>query len=406
MILRYGGLFFGLFAAVASGCGGTDGERATTQLREPVVYDAGSKPVLCSVGDDYEFSTIQDFETNSVAGGWYFNNDQCDRCQKIIDRIKELKAITVVTQLEYSAYPVYPDKYGCSDWRQLKSEEESTEEYASRIAPIIDAYTKEQEIRERQLIEGDPDNNVPPNCRAVCLASQFPDTYIKPLAASRIEFTLDGKKYEDQPRCGSRFAMHVKGGPFQTWGGAFAVQLGQPGLDASDWEGISFWARVGPTSRHPLRIEISDPHTDDKQMVYRFEGDEQVRFVTQADLIQRDPTTNAITENHFDAPDDASTWCKQKQFICNADSVREDRNGCDKFGANRSMSGDWQFFTVDFSTLRQSGWGAAATEPILDPNGNAVPIDKSQLRSINFMWTTGLWDVWIDDIALYRRKQP
>ncbi len=403
---RRGALFFCLFAAVASGCGGTDNGRTVTQVDEPVAYDVGSRPVLCSVVDGYEFKTIQDFELGSVTGGWYFNNDQCDKCQKVIDRIKEINGIVNPVQLEMSTEPVYPDKYGCSDWRLKKRNTEADDEYQARIAPIQLAYQAELDVLQQQLIEGDPDNNVPANCRDACKASQFPDAYIKPLAASRMEFTLDGKKFKEQPRCGSHFAMHVESLlPFQTWGGVFAVQLGNPGLDATGWDGISFWARVGPSSRHPLRIEISDQRNDDKQMMYTFPGETALTPVTRESLIERNDQ-GEIEYDYFDTPGDEQSWCNKRLFSCNPDSVREDRNGCDKYGANRSMSGDWQFFTIDFSVMRQSGWGMAVTEPPMDPKGLPAELDKSQLRSLNFLWTTGTWDVWIDDIALYRRKQP
>jgi len=52
--------------------------------------------------------------------------------------------------------------------------------------------------------------------------------------------------------------------------------------------------------------------------------------------------------------------------------------------------------------LRQSGWGQKS----IDENGALAGLDSGDIRSINFLWTTGEWDVWIDDIALYRRKKP
>jgi len=239
----------------------------------------------------------------------------------------------------------------------------------------------------------------------------MPNAYVKPLPAERLAFEQPNGKVEDQPRCGSRYAMHVKGGPFATWGGSFAVQLGQPGLDASEWEGLSFWARVGPQSRNPLRIEISDPHNDDKQLVYWKLDDDGERkthpeFVTMAELTREEfdppPPKEDATDEEQAIYDRA--WCNPKNhnLICNPDSLREDRNGCDKFGANGWMTGTWQFFTFNFKSFRQSGWGT----PALDFDRNPATMDTSKLRSLNFMWTTGTWDVWIDDVALYRRKQP
>jgi hypothetical protein len=431
VIDRYRAVLFGLLAAATSGCGGTDGVRTSRSGDTPGLEDTGSNPVLCGVTDDYEFKMLQDFELGSVTGGWYYNNDQCDKCQKVIDRIKELGAQAHGANLEYSAVRIYPDKYGCTDWRLVdlpdetaaeylkrvkaldlsvvdpRTDTETDDEYAQRIKETVHAWYDSQLSRlERILIDGDPDNNVPPNCRAVCEASQSPNAYVKPLPASRIEF-IDPEtgKVAAQPRCGSQFAMHVKGGPFQTWGGTFAVQFGQPGLDGGDWDGISFWARVGPSSRHPLRLEISDARNDDKQMLYTFPGHSSPSHVTQADFdAENDKRVEAGLDplGFFDGPTYGSSWCKNRQFACNPDSTREDHNGCDKFGANRTMTGDWQFYTVDFFDVRQSGWGM----PVKDDQGNAAPLDRTDMRTLVFMWTTGTWDVWIDDVAFYRRKQP
>lgn len=409
MIRRRVASYLGLLVAVASACGGTDHGRPSAEVKEAVDVDTGSKPVLCSVAAGYEFQTIEDFEKGAVTGGWYFNNDLCDKCQKVIDRIKELNniigaATSTPIRSEYSKEYIFPDKYGCSDWNLRLIDGESAEDRLARIEPFLDPYRRELDMRTLQLTEGDPDNNVPKNCQAACNASQTPNAYLKPLDASVIEFRTDGKRLEKQPRCDSRYAMHVQGGPFETWGGSFAVQLGQPGLDASGWDGISFWVRVGPSSRHPLRIEISDWQNDDKQMMYVDRDTGVLGAVTREGLIERDAEGKVIAD-YFDVPDDDKAWCKTKLFVCNPDSVREDKNGCDRYGANRSMSGDWQFFAIHFSEFRQSGWGMPVTDPPMDPTGVPAEIDTSQLRSLNFLWTTGLWDVWVDDIALFRRKQ-
>jgi hypothetical protein len=108
-------------------------------------------------------------------------------------------------------------------------------------------------------------------------------------------------------RCGSKYALHMAGGPFLTWGGGY-VSLsvtvrgatnvsrfcpgdlsedevgigtqptsngescnffitpvaGQPsrlGMDVSDYEGISFWARRSPGAQSTLRIAVNDENT-------------------------------------------------------------------------------------------------------------------------------------------------
>jgi len=110
-------------------------------------------------------------------------------------------------------------------------------------------------------------------------------------------------------RCASRYALHMEGGPFKTWGGGYATQFlsvrgqkwvdqycppdlpagpattgigiapvasgescsfwatpvsGQPsrtGIDVSQFEGLSLWARRGPGGASTLRIALLDGNT-------------------------------------------------------------------------------------------------------------------------------------------------
>lgn len=53
---------------------------------------------------------------------------------------------------------------------------------------------------------------------------------------------------------------------------------------------------------------------------------------------------------------------------------------------------DWQLFALPFSELRQAGWGRSSPA-----------LDVAALRSLTLLFPEGVWDIWIDDIAYYRR---
>jgi len=97
------------------------------------------------------------------------------------------------------------------------------------------------------------------------------------------------------PRCSDRpnpnnRAIHVQGGPFFAWGGGIGIAMkdhpsrgsfpAAPGpdavsgaaIDASQWEGISFWARRGPDSQVGFRVLAGDKYTDD-DIAYRLYRD-------------------------------------------------------------------------------------------------------------------------------------
>jgi hypothetical protein len=80
----------------------------------------------------------------------------------------------------------------------------------------------------------------------------------------------------------SNGVVHIQGGPFLGWGGgvgtamkdypgrpSMPVKAGTPAtiasaaVDASAWEGISFWARRGPDSQVGFRVLAGDKNTDD-----------------------------------------------------------------------------------------------------------------------------------------------
>jgi hypothetical protein len=169
----------------------------------------------------------------------------------------------------------------------------------------------------------------------MCRASQNVTLYDKPLPA---EIIAAGG------RCRSTRAMHLSTIPLEEWGANLGTAL--PGLDASDWTGVSFWARRSQSSRGSIRVELADARTD--------------------------PATGTC---RADVPRDALA------------------EGCDRFGAWASIGSDWRFFTLPFTDFRQGGWGVYA--------GRLEPGD---LRALTFLFPAGRWDVWIDDVAFYRHS--
>jgi hypothetical protein len=78
---------------------------------------------------------------------------------------------------------------------------------------------------------------------------------------------------------------------------------------------------------------------------------------------------------------------------CVADTNRDDTsNGCDAFGSYVDLNSDWHFFTLPFDEMRQAGWGR-----------RAAYFDIQHLTGLTFFYTQGSWDIWLDDIALYKR---
>jgi hypothetical protein len=116
--------------------------------------------------------------------------------------------------------------------------------------------------------------------------------------------------------------------------------------DFSDWDGIVLWARVAPGSAAYLRVRVADATVDDK-------------------------------------------GC-----ICNPYTNQNDSSdGCDKWGSSLSLDTTFRAYLVPFDQMQQGGWGLKSDF-----------LDTSDLFSLGIEWGRGAWDLWIDDIAFYRRR--
>lgn len=116
--------------------------------------------------------------------------------------------------------------------------------------------------------------------------------------------------------------------------------------DLSHWEGIVFWGRVGPGSESSVRVRASDGFTDDK----------------------------GCNCNPYTSQNDAS-------------------DGCDKFGAFVPLDADFRARFVRFEDMQQGGWGLPRPH-----------LDTTNIFEIAFEYGAGTWDLWIDDVGLYRSR--
>jgi len=194
------------------------------------------------------------------------------------------------------------------------------------------------------------------SCAADCLASQVPSFFDKPLPAERIP----------RGRCGSTYAFHVSSGPFTRWGGQFGHSFspicvtGDCPSDAyaipgGPYDGVAFWARVAPPSGATMRVYLGESHTD-----YRY------------------PESG-----------DAGPPCLNYAFV-GAQNLGKD---CDQFGTFIQVNQDWQLFMLPFDEMRQEGYGKKA--PFFD---------LQHLSNLTFFYGQGSWEIWVDDIAFYKRS--
>ena len=248
-------------------------------------------------------------------------------------------------------------------------------------------------------------------------------------------------------------------------------------LDASGYDGVSFWARLGPDSMGTLLVTIADKYTSDDmnrqnetfcRRIFACYSECQSGVNTDhgyvptpcsaapletdaaggplyrcydpakgalpgpnggvgasSDLldeayprcnphtIPKDPTTGTYT--HGSACTFRSTYpdadfegkeCRPYTFTSgesgeycfNADDPpppsRQERCN-DGFTSTLQLTGDWLFYTVPFSDMRQGGYGKVAPE-----------FDLKSVYSVTLGWGPGNMDFYIDNVSLYKTKSP
>jgi len=288
-------------------------------------------------------------------------------------------------------------------------------------------------------------------------------------------------------RCDSHVVLHLAGGTFKHYGFGFgssfaphaiaAAYHNSPArpdlqpiirnaaqnpdgswkqvLDASQYKGLSFWARRGPSGQPGMRVGIVDQSTSDdinrllplEQAACRsgyttcgcnngkpcslYAGGNAALggsapapgnycFDPTTDSLPPDPTLKcgetvcagnppsssaATIPNHVD--DGAGV------LPCNSFTIKSSNTTAsycfrpgvdpdppaptdqcgDAFTASVILTTEWELFLVPFSELRQGGWAKASRE-----------FQASAIYSVQFGTSSGNADIWLDDVGLYSVK--
>lgn len=339
-----------------------DGGTTVADASQPIRGDAGVDDTPtgdpCCAANGLEFQNIVNFET------------PLGRCDPIVD-------------------PALPQQTGCLYFN-----------YDRDIDPVPDPNSPPP---DSQLVL-----HSPPDCALAGLdvpgICRLPNGSIAPVGvcstSNLVQATLPTSPIEAGGRCGtSGRALHLvaknlsicvsditgRQGYGATLFVTFNVNLGAgisaAGYDASAWEGVSLWVRKGS-------------------------GEGGNSFLALA----RDPYTAPV----LNSPDAAPTLCNsQPQSYCGSPSFPcispeggifvtpggklmpaiPDSERCDPFGARVPATGDWRFVKLPFAQLKQGGAGKPS------PLGG---VDVTALVGLEFLFSPGDWDLWIDDIAFYR----
>jgi len=178
-------------------------------------------------------------------------------------------------------------------------------------------------------------------------------------------------------RCGSTTALVLTARGHNDWGagfGEYQTAMDLDGVDASEYEGISFWARAtGVATSRGFTFGINDRNTSENGMVCT------VPVV--------DPTT----------PDNGYVYDNAGNAMP-AGGAPPGPNDCGN-GFSRALFAQpyWYLQRVPFEMFQQQAF----------PNREPTGIERSALFqfSINVPKDSNL-ELWIDDLSAYRRRAP
>lgn len=139
---------------------------------------------------------------------------------------------------------------------------------------------------------------------------------------------------------------------FSDWGMTFGANLNASIRDASDWDGIGFWARHGEESAgRTFYATLPDKYTSNQE---------------------------AADGVHYECRD-----------------ALEVENLCDPFGRGIAVSDEWRFYLLPFAQLSQQGFGKASPLGMLD---------VQEILGMSFQIGAGTWEIWVDEIVYYRER--
>ena len=215
-------------------------------------------------------------------------------------------------------------------------------------------------------------------------ASDTPDAGLVPspppytYVASTVEAISDG------PHCGSTAALVMRSERNNDWGSLFGIDIGAP-RNASDYDGLSFWARAPGNTTNAFTVLFNDPNTavpemggEPKCKDYGLDGG--------TGQTQVDGTGMVIMGSVADAPE-------------------PDQCG-NSYAAVQVVTADWRFYTIPFGAFQQVATpnrvpNAALTEVGPEP-GTALL--TSSLLSLTFrMPKAATMQLWIDNLSFYRK---
>jgi hypothetical protein len=209
-----------------------------------------------------------------------------------------------------------------------------------------------------------------------------------------------------EKHCGAgNYAYHVVSADQNVWGPQFGVKFDQttdsthlPAIDTADWDGFEFWIRRGVD--HP---ELEPFGTT------LFVGLIDKNTLSNQSKLDSDPPCN--DSSNIDGKK-CDVYGKGIGFVTDRKEATNRRVKCDPAGSGSliALTGNepddasgpyycWKHVMIGFDELHQRGFGVYVPQ-----------LDRAGILQIRFAMdigdgANGNWNVWVDDVFLFRQKR-
>lgn len=144
------------------------------------------------------------------------------------------------------------------------------------------------------------------------------------------------------------------------WGAALDITF-RPALDASEWDGVSFWVKNSRHGETPaIIVQFADKYTSGTEAA----GTDLEPYCDASDPMPDDP-------------------------------VKPDSTKCDSFGLAVTLAKDWTFVPARFEDMAQKGFG------VVSPLGH---LKTDEIVRMQILVDAGDADFWVDNISLFRER--
>jgi hypothetical protein len=204
----------------------------------------------------------------------------------------------------------------------------------------------------------------------------------------RAQVNFELAAIEDGPRCGSEYALRLTASRNNDWGCLFGDWfLAGVTSDASEYEGIAFWARAAPGSTKSVLVLLNDKYT--ANIAVEDEDGNSVPVPTEE---------SACVEEEDLGPGQGTTvnqvTGQQGSTSVNVAGRVPSEDACgNSYQKLVTVTERWQYYVLPFESFTQDQF----------PNRRVEGIDRASLRGIIVRAPKAAeLDLYIDDLFLYR----